>query len=104
MTTDTHLRKIAFVAMPFRTKSTGLQPKDGPTQVDFDALWDRAFRPALTALNYMPVRADLQTGSVIIKDMLEQLVHADLVIADLTIPNANVYYEAGVRHAAREKG
>src|SRR5436305_206497 len=28
----------------------------------------------------------------------------DLVIADLTIPNANVYYEIGIRHAARPQG
>lgn len=104
MCTETRLQKIAFVAMPFRVKPTGLQPENGPTQVDFDALWERAFRPALTELNYMPIRADLQTGSVIIKDMLEQLVYADLVLVDLSIPNANVYYEAGVRHAAREKG
>ena len=73
-------------------------------QVDFDALWKQAFWPVLTDLGYMPIRADVQTGSVIIKDMLEQLVHADLVLVDLSLPNANVYYEAGVRHEVKEKG
>ncbi len=98
------LKKIAFVAMPFRVKSTGLAPGKGPAEVDFDALWDKAIFPALSDLDYLPIRADNQTGSVIIQDMLEQLVFADLVLADISIPNGNVYYEAGVRHAARDKG
>lgn len=98
------MKKIAFVAMPFKTKETGLDPGKGPTEVDFDALWDEAFYPALDALGYRPIRADNQDGSVIVKDMLEQLVFADLVLADISIPNGNVYYETGVRHAAREKG
>jgi hypothetical protein len=98
------LKKIAFVAMPFGVKPTGLAPGKGPAEVDFDALWDKAIYPALSGLNYLPIRADNQIGSVIIKDMLEQLVFADLVLADISIPNGNVYYEAGVRHAARDKG
>ena len=60
--------------------------------------------PALSKLGYLPIRADNQTGSVIITDMLEQLVHADPVLADISILNGNVYYEAGVRHGARETG
>ena len=98
------LKEIAFVAMPFGKKPTGLTADKGPTMIDFDKLWDRAFYPALDKLGYMPIRADNQVGSVIIKDMLEMLVHADLVLADISIPNGNVYYEAGVRHAARENG
>jgi len=98
------LKKIAFVAMPFRNKQTGLQPGQGPESVDFDALWEQAVKPALIAIDYIPLRADEQTGSVIIKDMLEALVFADLVLADISIANGNVYYEAGIRHAARESG
>lgn len=90
--------------MPFGTKPTGLPPGQSPTEVDFDALWSEAIKPALETLGFRPVRADEQSGSVIIKDMLAQLVHADLVIADISLPNGNVYYEAGVRHAARENG
>ncbi len=98
------LKKIAFVAMPFRTKRTGLEPGKGPEQVNFDELWECAVKPALQQLGYMPLRADEQTGSVIVKDMLNALVHADLVLADISIANGNVYYEAGIRHAARESG
>lgn len=90
--------------MPFRVKPTGLAADKGPAQIDFDALWENAIYPALDQLDYLPIRADSQSGSVIIQDMLEQLVFADLVLADITIANGNVYYEAGVRHAARESG
>ena len=48
--------------------------------------------------------ADQDTGSMIISHMLERLYFADLVLADMTIPNGNVYYEIGIRHAAREVG
>ena len=36
-------------------------------------------------------------------DMFEQLLIADLVIADISIHNANVFYELGIRHALRDK-
>ena len=36
--------------------------------------------------------------------MVERLYFADLVLADMTIPNGNVYYEVGVRHAAKRTG
>lgn len=90
--------------MPFDTKPTGLPLGQHPSQVDFDALWSRAIKPALENLNYLPIRADEQSGTVIVKDMLEQLVQADLVLADISLSNGNVYYEAGVRHAAKKTG
>ncbi len=36
--------------------------------------------------------------------MLERLYFADLVLADMTIPNGNVYYEVGIRHASQKTG
>ena len=36
--------------------------------------------------------------------MIQRLAIADLVLADVTLPNANVYYELGVRHAAQQRG
>ncbi len=68
---------------------------------DCDALWDRAFRPALEELGYLPIRADMEAGAVIVKDMLERLGLASLVVADMSLPNGNVYYEVGLRHAAK---
>ncbi len=50
------------------------------------------------------MRADQDTGALIINQMLERLYFADLVLADMTIPNGNVYYEVGIRHAAKKTG
>jgi hypothetical protein len=95
------IRPICFMVMPFRRKKTDEPKRQGaPDDVDCDALWDRAFRPAIEKLGYIPVRADNDPGSVIVKDMLERLALADLVLADVSLPNGNVYYEVGLRHVA----
>lgn len=94
---------VCFVVMPFRTKETRAQAP-APPRVNFDALWEKALRPVIEDLGYQPVRADQDLGALIIKEMLERLYFADLVIADLTIPNGNVYYEVGIRHAAKDAG
>ncbi|HRO59287.1 MAG TPA: hypothetical protein PK177_09000 [Burkholderiaceae bacterium] len=96
------LRPICFAVMPFGVKETGATAPH-PLRVDFDALWHEAIAPALESLGYRAVRADQDTGAVIVKDMLERLFYSDLVVADVSIANANAYYEVGVRHAAREK-
>ena len=98
------LRPVCFIAMPFRRKKTRADRNGAPGEVDFDALWDRVYRPAIDRAGFTPVRADLDTGSVIVKDMIERLAYADLVLADVSLPNGNVYYEVGLRHAAREVG
>jgi len=95
---------IAFMVMPYGRRATGRSESDVPAEVDFDALWFDVYRPVLSELGYRPVRADADVGSLIISDMIQRLVLGDLVVADLTLPNANVYYEVGVRHAARKTG
>jgi hypothetical protein len=98
-------KPICFMVMPFSTKSTGLGPDDeGPQQVDFDALWEKALSPAIESCGYTPVRADQDTGALIVVEMIERLAMSDLVVADISIGNANVYYEIGVRHAAQRYG
>jgi len=93
------------MVMPFGTKDTGAEPGKGPAKIDFNALWDKALRPLIeNDLGYLPIRADQDAGSLIIQAMIERLAISDLVIADMTIPNANVYYEVGVRHAAQRRG
>jgi hypothetical protein len=97
-------KAIAFMVMPFARKKTGSSVAGAPSEVDFDALWHRVHAPALAALGYHPVRADQDVGALIIDEMLQRLAIADLVVADVSLPNANVYYEIGVRHAARRTG
>lgn len=97
-------KPICFMVMPYGKRPTGVAKGKGPDAVDFDAFWEKAICPALEHLGYEPVRADQDVGALIIKEMLERLAIADLVVAEVTIPNANVYYEVGVRHAAKKTG
>jgi hypothetical protein len=96
-------RPSCFMIMPYGRKPTQAEPGH-PAEIDFNALWDRGYVPVIKALGYEPVRADQDTGALIISQMLERLYFADLVLADMTIPNGNVYYEVGIRHAAKQKG
>jgi tetratricopeptide (TPR) repeat protein len=89
--------------MPFGVRETGAATP-GPARVDFDMLWKLAIAPALDQLGYRAVRADQDLGPLIIKEMLERLYYSDLVVADVSIANANAYYEVGIRHAARSTG
>lgn len=90
----------AFVAMPFGTK-----PNDKGEQVDFNRIFDELIKPALEDAGLEVLRADKEQRAGDIRlDMFQELLMADLVVADLTIDNPNVWYELGVRHALRARG
>ncbi len=90
----------AFVVMPFGRK----QGPDG-RWIDFNSIYNDLIKPALEEAGFEPFRADEESVSGdILTDMFQELLLADLVIADLSIDNANVFYELGVRHAIRKRG
>ena len=61
-------------------------------------------KPAVTDAGLNCVRADeIIHSTVIDKPMYDNLLAADLVIADLSTSNANAIYELGVRHALRPR-
>ncbi len=93
------LRPICFVVMPYGTRDTGVAKKGVPSKVDFNALYEHVLQPAIENEGYIAVRADHELSPLIVVDMLERLTLSDLVLADLTLQNGNVYYEIGVRHA-----
>jgi MAP3K TRAFs-binding domain len=97
-------KPLCFMIMPFGRKATQAVAGRGPAEIDFNALWDRGYVPVIEELGYRPVRADQDTGALIIKQMLQRLYFADLVLAEMTIANGNVYYEVGIRHAAKPTG
>jgi len=98
-------RPICFMVMPYSIKATGAAAHSGaPDKVNFDRLWEAALRPAIDGAGYEPVRANEDVGALIITEMIERLAISDLVLADVSIPNGNVYYEVGIRHAAQRQG
>ncbi|MCR9247861.1 MAG: TRAFs-binding domain-containing protein [bacterium] len=97
------VRPVCFMVMPFGKKPVTRAYDGAPAELDNDRLWDLAYRPAIEACGYQPVRADLESTGAIVKDMLNRLKHAPLVVADVSLPNGNVYYELGIRHVAQER-
>jgi hypothetical protein len=79
-------------------------PKRDPagSVVEFDDVYRQIIQPAVAASGMQCVRADEErVGGIIHKPMYERLLVCDYAVADLTTANANVFYESGVRHAAR---
>ncbi|OQY33595.1 MAG: hypothetical protein B6I38_03410 [Anaerolineaceae bacterium 4572_5.1] len=93
-------RPHAFVVMPF-----GQKPGFEGQIIDFNAIYHDLIKPSLEDAGFEPFRADEETVSGdILTDMFQELLLADLVICDMSIDNANVFYEVGVRHAMRKRG
>jgi tetratricopeptide (TPR) repeat protein len=82
----------AFIIRPFGTKAG----------VDFDAIEEKLIQPALAQLDIAgSTTTEIVEQGNIREDMFRLLVCADLVIADISIHNANVFYELGIRHGMR---
>jgi len=94
------VRPLVFVAMPFGTRkdvSSGIE-------INFDQIYEKAIRPAAEALDLEVIRGDEEhTGGIIMRSVFERLLLSEIVIADLTMQNPNVFYEVGVRHCARPR-
>src|SRR4051812_28550489 len=89
-----------FVIMPF-----GVRPLEHGTQHDFDRLYREAVRPAAEAAGWDALRIDeLVAPGSIQTQYLTELLQADLVLADISVPNGNVYYELGIGHAISPTG
>lgn len=83
-----------FIVRPFGIKE----------DIDFERVDRELIQPALRS---MGIRGEttvaLTEAGNIREDMFTKLLTADLVIADISIHNANVFYELGIRHALRDR-
>ena len=89
------MAKRLFIIRPFGTREG----------VNFDAVERDLIQPAIsrvkaTALAGGTTMPFVEQGNIR-EDMFRELVTADIVIADLSIHNANVFYELGIRHGVR---
>lgn len=76
----------AFVIMPF--------------EEEFDEIYELFISEVLDEANFDFRRADdIKSQQNILKDIVEGISKSDLIIADLSKPNPNVYYELGLAHA-----
>jgi hypothetical protein len=83
----------------------GAKKQEQTLKVDFDDVYEKLFRPSLETAGLQPFRADdEEAAGDILKDMFAELVTADFVLADISILNANVFYELGIRHTVGPRG
>jgi hypothetical protein len=72
--------------------------------LDLNRTYEDIIEPSVTESGLECIRADrIIHSKVIDKPMYDNLLDADLVIADLSTSNANAIYELGVRHALRPR-
>jgi hypothetical protein len=70
--------------------------------LDLDKSYRNMIKPAVEAAGLQCIRADeIPHAGVIDVPMYQQLLNADVVVADLSTSNKNAFYELGVRHALR---
>ncbi len=92
------IRALCFVDMPF-----GKKPDlASGTEIDFDQIYQAGIKPAIEDAGLEALRGDEErTGGIIHSAMFARLLLAEFVVADLTLANPNVFYELGIRHAAK---
>ena len=88
-----------FVIRPFGEKEG----------IDFGRVERELIQPALARLGEQDIQIaggtteEINHSGNIREDMFRLLMVADLAIADVSVHNANVFYELGIRHALRPR-
>ncbi|HEX7186076.1 MAG TPA: TRAFs-binding domain-containing protein [Thermoanaerobaculia bacterium] len=96
--TPENLKGTCFVVMGFGKKTDF---ESGRT-LDLDKSYKNMIKPAVEEAGLKCIRADeIVHSGMIDLPMYEQLLNADVVVADLSTSNKNAFYELGVRHALR---
>ena len=92
-----------FVIMPFGKRSA--DASHTAIDIDFDYIYSNLIRPAGEIAGWTVLRIDEVTRSGIITNQyLKELLESDLVIADISLPNSNVFYELGIRQSISTGG
>lgn len=87
-----------FVVMGFGVKTDYQTGR----KLDLDKSYQNLIKPAAEAAGLKCIRADeIVHAGIIDVPMYEQLLTADVVVADVSTMNPNAFYELGVRHALR---
>ncbi len=89
-------KKSCFVISP-------IGKDDSDTRKRADQVLKHIITPAATKFEYQPVRADeIDEPGIITSQVIQKIVDSDLVIADLSEKNPNVFYELAIRHAIKK--
>ena len=96
---ESDIRIRNFTAVPMRPKAFVVMQFTAP----YNDLYAEVIKPVCDQMEMEAFRADDTVGpGVIIADIVKQIDEANLVIADITPTNANVFYEVGYAHARKK--
>ncbi len=94
MSNEPAKRKVCFVISPIG------QPESSERN-HADYLFEYIIKPAVSP-QFNALRADqIAAPGLIDSQVITMLLEADLVVADMSFQNANVFYEMGIRHTIR---
>ena len=94
--TTKEVRKICFVISPIGEEGSEIRERS-------DQVLKHIITSSVEQLGYTIIRADkISEPGIITTQIIEHIVDAELVIADLTDKNPNVFYELAIRHAIRK--
>ncbi len=93
-------KKVCFVVMGFGIKTDFATGR----KLNLDYSYQALIKPVIEAKGLICVRADeiRHSGSIDVP-MYQQLLTADVVVADISTANPNALYELGIRHAMRPR-
>ena len=88
----------------FVIRGFGTKTDSKGASIDFDRVHTDLIDPALVRCGLAGgTTTEVEDAGNIRADMFALILEADLVICDITVHNANVFYELGIRHALRKK-
>ena len=88
--------KPCFVICPFGSP-------ESPQRKRSNMLLEYVISPAVRGYGYVVIRADISAEpGVVTIHIIQHLIEDDLLIADITDHNPNVFYELAIRHAIRK--
>lgn len=95
------MNNVCFVVMPIGTQNIGnLTISEDDLKKKYDYIIKNAILKADPDLEVIRADEELNPGSIS-NDIFTKLMHSRYVIADITYPNPNVFYELGIRHAIK---
>ena len=93
------MTNTCFVIMPIGTQKVGdTSISSNDLKKKYDYIIKNAIRQADPSLEVIRADEEVNPGSIS-NDIFTKLMHSKYVIADITYPNPNVFYELGIRHA-----
>ena len=88
---------LCFVLIP-----VGVRPDPSGESIDYDALYEKVLRPAISSAGMEAVRAEEgYDGDALPTSMFERFMLCDFAIVDVATASPGVSFDLGVRHAVR---